>query len=454
MNKKYKLFSWIGIAVAVVLFITLNIFMSVLSTKMPLNADLTTGQRYEITSATEDYLKEYTADTTIYILASITDEDKNVRPILEKYAALNSHIKLKNVDTTKDPGFGREYVQEGETLDVNSIIVTSGEKWLIIKNGELYQHDDNGTITALDVESRITSALKLVSGDNVFKAYFTGGHSEDEFTGAKEALQSENYETEELDSFAEKIPEDASVIIVACPKNDFSTAELARMEEYVRNGGAVEFFVNNKCPELPNINAFLNTYGIGITNEMIVETKSNTVNSGSNYMFIANYEKNDVSQQLIENNRVTGYLPYAMALETKSTSGAYTVEPYITSSSSAYITTNGKAVEQKGGLPIALLSTNSESDGKVFASGSDLLLSYSVSEINSVSLANAEYFTAFTDDITGYGRSFVVPVKNVGANFMLMNVTQKYIIIAITAVIIPMIFLVMGIAVFFKRRNM
>ncbi|MGN0181561.1 MAG: Gldg family protein [Candidatus Ornithomonoglobus sp.] len=458
MNKKYRLLSWIAIAIAVAVFVLVNVFMSALTKKVNIKIDLTSNKKYELTEESYAYLKEYDKDTTIYILASVTEQDINARAILDRYAAANSHIKLENVDVSKNPTFGRDYVSEGKTLTENSVIVVSGEKSRVIENSEFYP-TSNGNITGIDVESKITSALKYVSSDAQFKAYFTTGHNEADFKGAKEALEAENYVLGDVATLTEDIPQDADVVIVPRPLTDFTTGEIAKLDTYVRDGGALQLYVSGECPELTNINTWLSANGIGINEDVIVESKDNAVGSGGSYLFVMNYVKNDITENIIAKNKVSGYVPFAKSLKMTATSGAYTVESCLSSSDNSYTSadfdkpTRDTAVST-GAADIALMSTNADTNGKIYVSGTTMLLSYSVSDVNNIGFANFAYFTAVTNSMSGAGEAFVVPVKSVGANLLVMNSIQKAVMFIVVVILVPLLLLALGIAVFFRRRNM
>ena len=252
MNKKYKMMSWAGVAIAVALLVLVNLFMSVLAEKTQIKIDLTSNKLYELTDESYEYLDTYTADTVIYILASEDEQDDDVRAILDRYAAANSHIKIENVDVERNPSFGREYVEGGRILTVNSIIVVSGDRSRIIELPEI-KEEENGITTQLNVESKITSALKYVSSDTVINAYFTTGHNELELEGAKSALESENYTVADIATMTEDIPEDADLLILPRPMMDFTTAEIAKINAFVEAGGALQVYLNVECTGLTNL---------------------------------------------------------------------------------------------------------------------------------------------------------------------------------------------------------
>lgn len=460
MVKKYKLMSWIAVLIAIVIAVLVNVFMSVFTKKVPIKIDLTSNKRYELTDESYEYLKTYETDTVFYVIASETDQDTNARAILDRYEAANSHIRIENVDPDRNPSFGREYVGDGETLSSNSVVVVAGDRSRVIENSEFYEVE-NGQITGLNVESKITSALKYVSSETEMNVYFTSGHGELELTGAKEALASENYVTSDISLMTEDIPENASALIIPRPTSDFSTADIAKIDAYLKSGGAVQVYLSGECPTMSNLYSYLSTNGITVNDDEIVEGGANILSSTSgSYMFITNYVKNDVTSDVISKKRITAYVPFSKSLEALfESSGEYTVSEYLASSDSSYTSENFESPTKDtavhtGSSSIALMSENSGTGGKLYVSGTTMLLSKTVTEVNDVGLANFEYFTSLTNSMTGAGEAFVVPVKSVGANLLIMSTVAKGILFIIFVIIFPAALLTAGLAVFFRRRNM
>lgn len=460
MIKKYRLMSWIAVLIALVIVVLVNMFMSVFTKKVPVKIDLTSNKRYELTEESYEYLKTYTTDTVFYVIASETDQDTNTRAILDRYEAANSHIRIENVDPDRNPSFGREYVNEGETLNSNSVVVVAGDRSRVIENSEFYE-TQNGQITGLNVESKITSALKYVSSETEMSVYFTSGHGELDFAGAKEALASENYVTADISLMTDEIPEEASALIIPRPTSDFSTPEIAKVDAYLNSGGAVQVYLSGECPTLNNLYSYLSNNGITVNDNEIVEGGANILSSTSgSYMFITNYVKNDVTSDIISKKRITAYVPFSKSLDSLfESSGEYSVSEYLASSDNSYTSTNFESptrdtADHTGSSSIALMSENSGTGSKLYVSGTTMLLSKTVTEVNDAGLANFEYFTALTNSMTGAGEAFVVPVKSVGANLLVMSTVAKGMLFIIFVIVFPAAFLAAGLAVFFRRRNM
>ena len=162
--KKYKFVSSVAIAIAVVLVIVVNVFVSVLNNKLPLKIDHTSNKMYELSDKTKEYLKNYDTPVDIYILAGESEQDGNIRTVLDKYAAANENINVTNINMTSNPTFGKKYITDGKSLQSNSVIVDGGDKFKTYTMTELYGvNAQTGQYTSLNVENKITSALKYVS---------------------------------------------------------------------------------------------------------------------------------------------------------------------------------------------------------------------------------------------------------------------------------------------------
>lgn len=455
MNKKYKLYSGLSVLVAVLIFVLLNIFMTVLAKRIPTELDLTSNSRYELSKESYAFLKKYNKDTDIYMLASETDEDKAVRAVINKYEVANSHIKIHNIDLAQNPAFGLEYVEDGEKLTSNSVVVDADGKARIISEEELYSTDYNHE-TALDAESKITSALKYVSSeDEIYKVYFTTGHKEQSFIAAAEALEKENYELWELATANTNVPEDAALLLIANPTSDFTNEEIAKIDAYVRSGGNVQIYVTGNSPSLPNLNAYLEKNGITIRDNIIVDKNAHVSES----TFLMNYADNDVSKTVRSENRYSAYMGFSKWIDYSSVSGAINVSEYLTSMNDATTMKNIKELESDNIMhyenpSIALMSENMENGGKIFVCGNTLLLEHSVSEITNAGYDNVVYFTVLTNSMCKEeSEIFVVSSKSIAEQrLVITESTQKVWLTVFIA--IPILFIIGGLAVFFKRRNM
>ena len=450
-GKKNRLYKYAGAVIMLAVLVLANVLVTTAEKKINIKLDLTKNKLYDLSEASYGYLAQYDKATKIFILAPPAEEQTEVRRVLDRYAAANSNIRIENVDTAADPAFGMEY-SKGKTLGANDIIVVSGDRSDIIKSSELAVYD-NGSIAELNVESEVTSALKYVAADRVYKAYFTAGHGELELTAACESLISENYTVDGINLVTSDIPADADVVIIARPTRDLTTAELAKLDAYYRGGGSIEVYVDSTCTDYANLNDYLSSNGVRIGEGEIIEAADHMAGEVPNILFMPDIEKNDVTSGIIAKGRVMMYGRYAHPIETVPASGAVTVTGYLSSSVGAYVRYADGTTERVGAVAIAAMSENSEYGGRLYLSGTTMLLANSAADIDRVGFANAEYFTAVTNSMTGAGDAFVVPKKTADKSNMVMTLRARRIYMGIVVILIPALILGAGLFVFARRRN-
>ncbi len=317
--KKYKVNSSITIIIAVVIVVLLNVFITVLGTKVPLKVDMTTNKMFEISEKTKEYLKNYETPVDIYVLAGNSEKDERINAVLRKYSESNSNIKVTNINTAENPTFGRKYANDGKKLTANSVIVDSGNKYKLLSLSDLYGiNAQTGSYTSLNVENKITSALKYVSSDNQLKAYVVQGHNELAVSGAMAKLEDENYSVAELNTFTEEIPADTSLLMIVRPTADFSKDEISKLDSYLLSGGNMQVYFDVDSKGLTNLYDYLKSvWGIGVEDNMVIETDtSHSVMIGGNgvTLVVPEIRETEFTSSLLKNKRTIAYLPYSKEL--------------------------------------------------------------------------------------------------------------------------------------------
>lgn len=455
MNKKYQSYLWVYSLIAVAAVLLVNVLMTKISKRVPVEVDLTANKRYELSEASYAYLKKYDVDTDIYIVASEIEEDKAVRAVLEKYQSANKHIALKNADIESDPSFGGKYTSGNESLEKNSVIVDGGEKFTVIAADELYEPDSGGE-QGLNAESKITSALKYVSsGAEEHSVCFTAGHGEEEFKGAVEAMRAENYTISKVTLSLEELPEDTAMVIIANPTEDFTNDELAKLDYYVRRGGNIQLYVTANTPSLSRLNEYLEKNGISVKDNIIVDRQAHVGNS----TFVTKYVENDVTGGLDTADRYTAYKGFSKWIDYAAVSGASEVSAYLTAMDGAVTMKSISELENDNinhyeSPAIAMMSENKENGGKIFVCGNTLLLDYGTVEISEAGYDNIAYFTAVTNYMcTDDAEVFTVPVKSTSESRLVVTESAKKIWLAVI-IVFPLLWIAAGVVVFLKRRHM
>ena len=146
------------------------------------------------------------------------------------------------------------------------------------------------------------------------------------------AIVSNNYEFEELNLEQTDIPVGMNSIVINGPSEDFSEAELYKIDQFIMRGGNVLFFVDglvenqmamyyggesfnkNEC----NISKLLNAYGVQVEANYVLDKNCYTARNSNygtlNYYWVPNLQKNLLAQ----NNVITKNLGYVLMLQNSS----------------------------------------------------------------------------------------------------------------------------------------
>ena len=461
--KAHKMGTSVAVIGAIILVIVLNIFMGILASKFSVKIDLTSNKLYGLSEKTTEYLKNYNTPTTIYVLASEAEQDDRVRSVLNQYAALNSCIEVKNINMKENPTFGMSYVKSDESLSTNSIIVDSGKRFKLFTRSQLVIADEKSP-DALNVENEVTSALRYVSSEKSFKAAFSKGHGESELKGAMQKLQSENYEVGEVNMLAEDIQKDISLLMIVNPTADFSESEITKLDNYMSNGGNLQVYFNIGNQNLPNLYRYLESWGIGVNNDVVAETDENQlliISGNGQRLIMPVIEDTEFTHSLIEKKRSLAYLPYSKSLTQKfEINGTIKTMPILTSTEKTHLSNNYEDVSQSNGSPegkyaVGMLAEDSKTNSSVYVSGNTALLQIEEKTLsNNYNLANYDYFMNLVNYTLDNDEGFTVNKKTILDGSIVISQTQSNVVRVIVIIIIPLVVLLIGLAVWFKRRNL
>jgi ABC-type uncharacterized transport system involved in gliding motility auxiliary subunit len=152
-------------------------------------------------------------------------------------------------------------------------------------------------------EEAITNALVKVSRTERKVIYFLTGHGEhsvddqgkDGFSSVKEALEAENYEVKALLLLrAERVPEDAAVVVVAGPTTDLMPQELDMLKAYLEAGG--KLLVLADPGQVPNLEAFLRERGVELGADVLVDRLSRLFGAGALMPVVSQYTPHPITK--------------------------------------------------------------------------------------------------------------------------------------------------------------
>lgn len=305
---KHGVYSVVITAVFLAIVIAFNWLFMALSDKYHWEIDMTPEKVHTMDKDNIKYLKSLKEEVQITVIAASAAEYSKVMSewapsyyqvysgeqyfaqtteLVQKYATYNDNIKVRFLDSqsTEFTEINQKYVD----LDIvyGDILVTyeisdKEERIKKIAFDEIYNYDSNtygGTnyVTSNNIENALTNAITYVIGGETKKAVLITGHSKNDNTSNYVSLLKLNgYAVETIsDKKITEIPEDANIVAVLSPSSDFDESEIILLSEFLDNGGELGkgfiYFADASSPVLPNLNAFMEEWGINFKEGILFE---------------------------------------------------------------------------------------------------------------------------------------------------------------------------------------
>ncbi len=224
--------------------------------------DLTENRRYSLSDQTRKVLSGLEDEITITYFQRERDMLRG-RDRLKEYQSLSDKLEVDFVDPVKSP-------TKAEAFDVRG-------PWpiLIVQRGEQRERVTN------DSEQDITNALIKVTREGAKTICLVEGQGERSpedsgdrgFSGAKTALTTNLYQVESVFLLREKeVPEQCTVLVVAGPEKDLTPEAISPIREFVQAGGKALIMVEPEFREaFPNLVALLEEWNLEAGPDVVVD---------------------------------------------------------------------------------------------------------------------------------------------------------------------------------------
>jgi ABC-type uncharacterized transport system involved in gliding motility auxiliary subunit len=254
-------------AVSVVVVLGILVAINYLSNRRNQRWDLTENKQYSLSEQSNKLLGSLTAPARFMVFDQATRLER-FRPRLDAYKYGSSQVQVDYIDVDKDPIRTREY-----KVDTYGTIVID------------YMGRTERVTT--DAEQDITNALIKVVNPTAKKVYFLSGHGEKDpsnadqrigYSTVADVLKRDNYEFATVAlAQTNEIPKDATVLVIAGPRNDLLDQEVPLINNYLtsRSGKLLVLFdppENLKAPApMPRLTGLLNEWGIKATDTVVFD---------------------------------------------------------------------------------------------------------------------------------------------------------------------------------------
>ena len=251
-----------GVSILVVLGILVAI--NYIGSKQNKRWDLTANKQFSLSDQSRSVAGKLDAPMQVQVFAQ-EPQFPRFQEKMKEYEYASSKISTEYIDPEKKPSAAKQ-----NNVDRIPTIV--------------FNYKGRSERVNADTEQDLTNAIiKVVSGQQR-KVYFTQGHGERDTTSSERdgynviatALGRENYTVDKLAiAQAGSVPDDAAVVVVAGPHNDFFAPEVDALKKYLDKQGKLllELDPPDKAdsPPLTNLVALAHDWGIQVGNNVVVD---------------------------------------------------------------------------------------------------------------------------------------------------------------------------------------
>lgn len=502
---KYGSMSMGIVIVVIAIVVLLNLMCGLVVKRYPVKLDLTSDNRYDLSDESIDALKSLEKDVDIVVTCPENDFEglsnqykamiyqsygMNVEfpytiipEMLEKYSMYaesgKGSVNVKYVDMNRDPDVIAKYKANysGE-IAAQSMIFACGDRVKVIPQNEVIgmiaPSKASAQSTNLQMvfsgESTITSAIMSVADSKPIKAAIVSmmnGSMVVDSVGSSIAYSTEQflnkngYDCTEIDIATDDLS-DYDMLVLCCPAFDFSEDVIAKMSDFLYNGGNYEkdmiYMPSLDALNIPNITEFLADWKIQIDENYIKDDKNSVTISGKLYPTIKVSDTEEVGT--LPNDTLPIVAPFGRTISVVGKNNETVIKELLKSNDTSYVSslTDNSDSSERAEYNIVVKARKETSSG-LSVYGSDLLVIGSPYMTESSILSNtntynnAAVFLNIVNNMSGKENGVIIPEKSLQQNYISPDVTALRVIEVTVILVIPILIACIGLVVLLRRKN-
>jgi ABC-type uncharacterized transport system involved in gliding motility auxiliary subunit len=450
--RQTKYGAYAGIYLLVVLAIL--VLVNFLANRYNKSFDTTSNKRYSLSEQTQKIVKglKQNATITYYNQSTHFQEGKD---LLDEYANLSSKIHVAYVDPDKSPelaraagirNFGTAVVQVGAKKEIAKDLTEEGITGAFIR-------DLKGT----------TRTVCFVTGSGEHQIDNT---ERDGLSHFKDLVARDEYQSKSIDLLqTAQVPADCTTVVIAGPTHDYQQPEVDAIKNFVEGGGRAFFmldppiqFGSSAIATNDALTNVLESWGVTLDKNMILDMNpvGQLAGLGPQVVLVTTY----ASQPIVSDMRGSAVgIPLSRSVEIKDT-GKTSVQKLFDSSGSSLATSNLSSAEvsvadpqnRKGPFTIAAAGTyntgkpNSEGRFVVIGSSSWAANRFLAFNGNGDLALNAVNWLSSDEDLIS------IRPKPPEDRRITMTRAQLILVRTVSQFVLPLIVVIAGTMVWWKRR--
>lgn len=465
------------VVLGLVATIVLNIVSSLLVDRFPaLSVDMTANQVFALQEDTTDYISHLDQDVEINVLATKENFVSNgsyfvqAQQLLENMQSISPHIKVNYIDITKNPTFTSKYENVDWTQQNLVFLVQSGDDYRVLSLDDCFEYDQETfyyygsyDFSGSNVEQAlVTSILNVTTEDKAIVDFITG-YSEVDYSNLTKLLESNAYQVNDVSLATSELDEDAKLAVLFAPAVDLDPENIEKIEKWLENDGeygkSLLYVANYELKDTPNLNVFLEKWGMKMSDGVIFESNQNYLVANTPFVSLTDY--NDVFVEGLKNAAIPCVSSYTKGIEITDTEMA---TPVLKTSTSAGLMPYDEAENESWDyqsaitgepLNVAVKGTQQNTEevaSNVVAFGSYQMFSDTVMSYNSYN--NSAFFMNMVNTLADRDNvGITIEGKAMDISTLGIDLLGQNILMVIFVIIVPIATLIVGLVIWLRRRN-
>ncbi len=299
--------------------------INVLGARYSWRTDLTANQLNTLSPLSQEVVANLEQPLKVWVFTPLPNPAD--RELLEKYRRHGSNFAFEFVDPQAQPTQARRF----DVQPPGGAYIEYGDERQLVQ--ALAQGESLSEVS-------LTNAIERLTSDRTPSAYFLQGHGERSLevgeggglSQAVTALEERNYIIQPLNLVSRSaVPEDASAVVIAGPRQALLEQEVAALQDYLEQGGSLLLMVD---PETnPGLDPILADWGVELDDRIAIDATGlgQASGFGPETSLVFNYGNHPITRDF--GDRFSIY-PFARPIQTTPVEGVEQTPLLLTSEQS------------------------------------------------------------------------------------------------------------------------